>query len=154
MHFARFEVEDEIPFPEEPDSADEDDADEPKFLAQLHATKYKVTYTPVTTYDGDGIITEKHDLLKIDYDGADLCARSIFKPVRVNGARFIPAATFKIEDSKIIEPTGRKEIYVGELDELVVAGLRKIASPEIQDALGSYIMGYVDNNNGQQLPKE
>lgn len=143
-HTAHFEVDDEIP---RPDDSMPEPGEEPQFLAELHVSKYLVTYAHATVHDAQGSIVKMSDELRIEYPHADLNARPIFKLITVNKSRYIPANTFQVVNAKVIEPPGRTFIAVGELDDLVVAGLRKISSPEIQDALGSYIHGYAQNRD-------
>ena len=147
IHEAQFEIDDVMPRDagDDPAVAAGDDAEEPLYVAEKLVTRYKVTYAPVTKFGPEGDIVERREKLSVEFDAPMLYARTIFKPVTLNGGRYVPATALKVEDSKIVEPAQRKEIYVGELDELVVEGLRKIRSQEIQEALGSYITGYSEN---------
>jgi len=150
-HIARFAIKDEMPrlADDDPDVvAGGENTDDHVYVSEGLTTRYKVTYVPITTYNAQGTVVKTLDKLTIEYDTPMMYARTIFKPVELNGSRFVPAPTIKIEDGKIIEPYGRKHIHVGELDELVVKALKTITSPDIQEALGLYIAAYAQNGNG------
>jgi hypothetical protein len=151
-HVARFAIKDEMPreADDDPDVvAGGENTEDHVYVAEGITTRYKVTYIPITTYDAQGAVVKTLDKLTIEYDTPIMMyARTIFKPVELNGTRFVPAPTIKIEDGKIIEPYGRKHIHMGELDELVVKALKTIASPPIQEALGTYIAAYAQTRTG------